>query len=908
MNLFHLLNTESMSFTTILLLKVTAILMVAWLIQTMLRRSNPRWRILLWRCTAIGLVGVALFSLRAPMFSLPVLAPATLEVVSTAVTPKQPTHVVENRTASLRWTGLERGEQRQRLQSIQQGTTASSDKVLANRTPSDKTTDSSSESTIFPATSTHEFEEPVGASKSIQDSAQISWDLSVWVPRVWLVGALFCLGYLLMGIAHLAKLCRSSIAVPDWIETELTDQIAVNPEVGKVRVRQSDRIKAPCSVGLIRKTILLPVEMCGTGQAEELKAVFAHELAHFSGNDLRWNYVFFCLSIVLWFHPLVWRIRHAHADACDERCDAKAASQLGDSAGYIRQLARIALQVSGQTPTSALPMARSSNVTNRIQMLQQGIGQLSLRRWKAGLVVMAAAVLMLFIGVIGVSRSVAQKIKESPAVAKQSEQKNIVPAEQINENPRGFSGRTIDETGAPVTDATIELTSKHSDDRQEHRYSAKVDKDGRFLIEDIKRKDTYRIEIRSKQSVGITDWNQVPEIQLSPDSSLVRDFTLQRACNIRIRAVNEAGKPIPNVSINAALVSKVGRGVSQRGFRGGKTNKHGWATIRGLKPSKVEYIFGASSKDYGAAKILKVLDDPTAKVEEVLVLSPGKKVSGTVMCSDGKPAAGWRITASPTWSRSGNSSSAAEIAADGSFTLPNITGDNYDIFVRVPVGDGLSREEQVQSEVALADQQGPLELKLRVPSQKSLVSITGNITTTGPEMKRPLHIDARSENADFSGRGTYVPGEQSFRISSLPPGLYTLIFESPEVEEKIVANVRAPSDGLKVELNVIRQPRLVGKVVRADTKAPLSQFKIRVLKVKALRGRNYVQDSKWQTIDNDKGEFSVDVVGPGVYQIVASAENFAELRSQPINTDEYQGEPITLSINKWCHAQRCRHQ
>ena len=42
----------------VLLVKITTILVAAWLVQLALLRANPRWRVLLWRMTAVGLIGL----------------------------------------------------------------------------------------------------------------------------------------------------------------------------------------------------------------------------------------------------------------------------------------------------------------------------------------------------------------------------------------------------------------------------------------------------------------------------------------------------------------------------------------------------------------------------------------------------------------------------------------------------------------------------------------------------------------------------------------------------------------------------------------------------------------------------------------------------------------------------------
>ena len=58
--------------------------------------------------------------------------------------------------------------------------------------------------------------------------------------------------------------------------------------------------------------------------------VIAHELAHVGSWDFAWNAALQAASMLLWFHPLAWRIGSAHRAACDAVCDAVAASYLGD--------------------------------------------------------------------------------------------------------------------------------------------------------------------------------------------------------------------------------------------------------------------------------------------------------------------------------------------------------------------------------------------------------------------------------------------------------------------------------------------------------------------------------------------------------------------------------------------------
>ena len=61
-----------------LLLKITAILAAAWLAHLALARANPRWRVLLWRVTAAGLI-----ALPAAAWSLPALRIRSVQISPT---------------------------------------------------------------------------------------------------------------------------------------------------------------------------------------------------------------------------------------------------------------------------------------------------------------------------------------------------------------------------------------------------------------------------------------------------------------------------------------------------------------------------------------------------------------------------------------------------------------------------------------------------------------------------------------------------------------------------------------------------------------------------------------------------------------------------------------------------------
>jgi hypothetical protein len=482
----------------------------------------------------------------------------------------------------------------------------------------------------------------------------------------------------------------------------------------------------------------------------------------------------------------------------------------------------------------------------------------------------------------------------APAATKNDRQ--VEPAVAARQEPSSsLYGRIVDDTGAPVTDATVEITGAKTVDRvYVNHETTKTDTDGRYRFDRLDEADEFRVRITSEQWVGITSWDDLPRIRLSPQSSVERDFTLERACQVMVHVIDENLEPVEDVRLYAASLADE----RWRAPDSVETDKDGWATIGGLASSETDYIIGAWSDDYALARRVVKLNLPGVAVPAQIILSKGQDVRGTVLCSDGKPAAGWTITAMPTWWHFGVSPRGETIGEDGSFTLRHILPGEYNVNVSVPTSEQMFRQETALAAAKLPPESGELAIKLRIPSPQSMMAITGRVRFSGDTAKESIWVSARSDDGEHHGDARVEMDKPDFRIHPLPPGRYTVTFQSTEIEQKTVSGVMAPSDDLDVELQVVGRPVIRGTVVDAETGEPVPAFRIRVLKLGHLRGPGYVQDPQWRSIDDAVGEFRFDVVGPGIYQVHVMAGGRALARSEPINTDENQGELVQLKLSR----------
>ncbi len=159
------------------------------------------------------------------------------------------------------------------------------------------------------------------------------------MPSIWLAGVIILTARLILASLALDRLVRRSADAPEDIARECREIAEHLGCTRTVRVIRSPDVATPCLAGIVRPVLLLPDR---EGQ-DDLPAILAHELAHARHHDLAWNLASHLATIALWFHPLAWRLRSAHAAACDAVSDAVAADFLGDVASYGRALARLAV-------------------------------------------------------------------------------------------------------------------------------------------------------------------------------------------------------------------------------------------------------------------------------------------------------------------------------------------------------------------------------------------------------------------------------------------------------------------------------------------------------------------------------------------------------------------------------------
>ncbi|MEM7386924.1 MAG: M56 family metallopeptidase, partial [Verrucomicrobiota bacterium] len=100
---------------------------------------------------------------------------------------------------------------------------------------------------------------------------------------------------------------------------------------------------SPFCSGIFRPVVAIPDSLAAPADRETLEMVLRHELAHLENGDLLRTSWMNVVTLLFWFHPLIWFLRRNHAMALEELADRTAASDEPSGASYRTTLARLAL-------------------------------------------------------------------------------------------------------------------------------------------------------------------------------------------------------------------------------------------------------------------------------------------------------------------------------------------------------------------------------------------------------------------------------------------------------------------------------------------------------------------------------------------------------------------------------------
>jgi RND family efflux transporter MFP subunit len=174
---------------------------------------------------------------------------------------------------------------------------------------------------------------------------------------IYMLGAAALLLRLCLGLAMSRRLLRDSRAAGKAIE--------------RIEIRESSRVAAPVTLGIVRPAILLPADW-RQWNAAKLDAVLAHEASHIRRFDPAVQLLSAIHRALLWFSPPSWFLHSRIVRVAEEASDDAAIAVTYDRVSYAEVLLDFMLRGVRTANWLGVPMARYGRPDDRIHRILDG--------------------------------------------------------------------------------------------------------------------------------------------------------------------------------------------------------------------------------------------------------------------------------------------------------------------------------------------------------------------------------------------------------------------------------------------------------------------------------------------------------------------------------------------------------
>jgi large repetitive protein len=417
-----------------------------------------------------------------------------------------------------------------------------------------------------------------------------------------------------------------------------------------------------------------------------------------------------------------------------------------------------------------------------------------------------------------------------------------------------LSGTISDvDTGQPIEGVEVHVGPRGGNPL----YTATSDSNGVYAFDGVGKDGPYSIRLVAPDHIVPVKWRTPGEtIDLRRGAGAVRDCALEAGAKVVLAVVDDRGRPIPGVRFDAAYVAEGMGGGPQAPVH---SDASGTAVIGGLPPT--EYLITAAHKDYALAGQKALLEDPQQIETVTFTLQRGMDIVGVATCSDDLPAGGWEIEAKPKWWPGDYRAHDYAIAEDGTFVLEHILPGDYQLGIQIP-GERASRGIYT-IDASLPPQTDVFDLRIPKPSSHGRVSIAGTVRFTGGDFEEKFWVLALSDAGHFGGM-RLARGARDFVLADLAPGLYD-IHITVAGQRKVFEDVKAPGEGIVLEMALAEQVRLSGQVVDQATRAPVTDFQLGV-----------ASEGQWRRVSDPNGWFEIDALHSGSASVTIKAAGYGD--------------------------------
>lgn len=397
-----------------------------------------------------------------------------------------------------------------------------------------------------------------------------------WLPGIvacWFAGVLIAAFRPLLSWYTVRRLRTVGVSPVAGVMRAVLERTAKTLRVARaVEVLQSTLVKTPVVAGCFRPAILLPLSVVTGLPESQLELILAHELAHIRRHDYLVNLLQTLVETLFFYHPAVWWLSRQIRNEREDCCDDVAMATVGNRADYGRAL--LALEELRAKPTALSVAATGGSLLARIRRIAGcepaprvvGGGSIS---------VVILASIATFAAVVWSAAPATEMPERTVAVAEdrieQSTTEGVAEDEarlgeenhsaSVGKNEAGkkpdqaegkkgdgiaVEGTVTSADGKPCADATVGIYvtrfpgstfPRTRTDRNGH-YRFNVDEPGEYIVAAV-----------AESFVPAWRRTAVGENRQSVD------LQLRNGQPIRVRVVDQDGKPMPGVRVSFSVAA-----------------------------------------------------------------------------------------------------------------------------------------------------------------------------------------------------------------------------------------------------------------------------------------------------------------------------------------------------------------
>jgi len=321
-----------------------------------------------------------------------------------------------------------------------------------------------------------------GASNGAHGDTALAVWRSEWLARAvyggWLIGS-FVVGIICwIRILRIHRFVSQGEDAPQWLRDE-ADAIAGHLGVRRPRMIVSHRVTAPFIWCVWVLSLVWPRSLTDRDQADRIRGIVAHELAHVRRRDHWGIWLDVAMRIVWWWNPLGWLVRRRLRECSELACDEWVVRLFPNER---RTYAESLVEVYEQASAHAVPIpaigARTGSVRafqRRLTMIMSdhGRGKMTARMWLT-----FSAILLFALPGFSWENDKQTTCAESSEVAKPADQGATAPEKQPETdtpNVSQTSPTTGEATSRERPQPGTTSSPEPSDDAKSRR--AKIDED-----------------------------------------------------------------------------------------------------------------------------------------------------------------------------------------------------------------------------------------------------------------------------------------------------------------------------------------------------------------------------------------------------------------------------------------------